>query len=200
MRATSSLLPLLLALALPKLAGAQALSPDAPRPAYLRVGVGLTETRGTTYPIARAFVEYAPLLGQHWGWAGRLVGVTGAPTHGLESQLPHQNYRAGYAQAEGRWYPWGNQRRLTVAFGAGGFVGYYRLNSYDYIRGLYDRVVDYRLASAQGIHAGVLGSVNAEVGLGAAQRWRAGLQVLKETGRGGITSFNTYSLTLARRF
>lgn len=126
--------------------------------------------------------------------------MAGAPTQGLESQVPHQNYRAGYAEAEGRWYPWGNQRRLTLALGAGGFAGYYRHNGYDYFQGVDDRLVEYRLASEQGFHAGVLGSVNAEVGLGAAQRWRAGLQALKETGRGGVTSFTTYSLTLTRRF
>lgn len=68
MRATSSLLPvsfLLLAFALPELAGAQTLPADTPHPAYLRVGLGRTEATGTTYHSARAFVEYAQLLGVH---------------------------------------------------------------------------------------------------------------------------------------
>ena len=199
MRPAPLLLPLLFATALPGLAGAQALAPDVPRPAYLRVGVGRTEGAGTIYHSARAFVEYAPLLGRHWGWAGRLAGVAGAPTQGLESQVPHQNYRAGYAEAEGRWYPWGNHRRVTVALGAGGFAGYYRHNGYDYFQGVNGRLVDYGLAAQQGFHAGLLGSVNAEVGLGAAQRWRAGLQILKQTGLGGVTAFTSHSLTLGYR-
>ena len=151
------------------------------------------------YGCARFFVEYEPMLGRHWGVAGRLVGVGGAPGQGLEKQAPNQNYKAGYAEAEALWYPLGNEHRLTFALGAGGFAGYYKHNSYSFLRGNSGRLVEYELLAHQGFLAGGLASLNLEVGLGESQRWRLGLKSVMQSGYGGISSFTSHSLTLARR-
>lgn len=168
------------------------------RPAYLRVGLGRTEA-APMYYCARFSVEYQPLLGQHWGVAGRLAGVAGKPTQGLEGQAPNQNHKAGYVEAEALWYPFGNKRRVTFALGAGGFVGYYQYNTYAFLSGISGQLVDHELKSYSGSHAGVLGSLNVEVGLGNTQRWRLGIKSLAQSGQGGITSYKSHSLTLARR-
>ncbi|MDO7853136.1 hypothetical protein [Hymenobacter convexus] len=175
---------------------------DAPsHPAFLRMGVGRTEAAGPTYHCLRVAVEYTRLLCRHWGASGRLVGIGGQPQEGMASQLPNQNYRAGYAEAEALWYPFGNARRVLFAVGAGGFAGYYQHNGYSFV-GNYAEApyLRYSLATWQGAHAGLLGSLNLEVGLGTTQRWRVGGKVMKETGLGGVTAFTSHSLTLARRF
>ena len=219
------LLPVLAALALPLAATAQSASPAAGaaashrcvltwaaqkpsaaapvpgRVSYFRLGVGRTEGAGVYYDCARLSLEYVTLAGRHWGAGGRLVGIAGAPWEGTQSQIPNQNYKAGYAEAEGFWYPFGNNQRVTVAVGAGGFAGYYRNNSYSSIGNYPDApYLRYILASHEGMHAGLLGSLNLEVGLGTTQRWRVGGKVMKETGLGGVTTFTSHSLTLARRF
>ena len=219
------LLPVLAALALPLAAPAQSASPDAGaaashcgvrtwaaqkpavatpvpgRVSYLRLGLGRTEGAGVYYGCARLSLEYVTLVGRRWGAGGRLVGIAGAPWEGTQSQIPHQNYTAGYAEAEGFWYPFGNNQRVTLAVGAGGFAGYYRNNGYSSIGNYPDApYLRYVLASHKSLHAGLLGSLNLEVGLGTTQRWRVGGKVLKETGLGGVTAFTSHSLTLARRF
>lgn len=219
------LLPVLAALSLPLAAPAQSASPDAGaaashcgvltwaaqkpavatpvpgRVSYLRLGLGRTEGAGVYYGCARLSLEYVTLLGRRWGAGGRLVGIAGAPWAGTQRQLPNQNYRAGYAEAEGFWYPFGNHQRVTLAVGAGGFAGYYRNNGYSSFGNYPDApYLRYVLASHEGLHAGLLGSLNLEVGLGTTQRWRVGGKVLKETGLGGVTAFTSHSLTLARRF
>ena len=122
-----------------------------------------------------------------------------APTRGLEGQAPNQNYKAGYAEAEVLWYPFGNASRLIFALGAGGFAGYYQHNGYESLSSVSGQLVDYKLRATQGILAGGIGSFNLEVGLGQAQHWRVGLKSLAQSGYGGITSFTSHSLILARR-
>ena len=102
--------------------------------AYLRLNVGTTFDALKYYRCARVAVEYAPMLTRHVGLAGRLAGVAGTPSasnlYGTWiDQMPNQNYKAGYAEAEALYYPFGNQKRVRFAVGAGGFVGY-RLNSW----------------------------------------------------------------------
>ncbi|MBF9143498.1 hypothetical protein [Hymenobacter properus] len=90
---------------------------------------------------------------------------------------------------------------MLFAVGAGGFGGYYKHNGFSFFGNYPDApYVRYSLASREGMHAGLLGSLNLEVGLGATQRWRVGGKVMKETGLGGVTSFTSHNLTLARRF
>ena len=138
---------LLVAGHLPK-AAAQEAAPRAParaanasapvRPfqvAYLRASLGVTSTLGWEYRCPRLAVEYAPMLTRHLGLAGRLVGVAGHPTASTSlygswiEQVPNQNYRAGFVEAEGLLYPFGNMRRVRFALGLGGYAGYYKLNA-----------------------------------------------------------------------
>jgi hypothetical protein len=188
----------------------QAVPSAAPAPkspfqtAYLRLNVGTTFDALKYYRCARVAVEYAPMLTHHVGLAGRLAGVAGSPSasnlYGTWiDQLPNQNYKAGYAEAEALYYPFGNQKRVRFAVGAGGFVGYYKKNSFSFANVVDNQLVDYQLTSHQGVHAGYLGSLNLEVALGTEQRWLVGLKATLQKGVGGVTDVTGQSLTLARR-
>lgn len=175
----------------------------APRPfqtAYLRAGIGACYDVNKYYRCGRYSLEYAPMLSRKVGLATRVVGVRGAPSSGLETQVPHQNYQAGYFEQEVLYYPLGLGRRVRFAVGAGGFAGYYKKNGFEYIQATAGRVDGYKLASWQGGHAGWLGSLNLEVGLGASQRWLAGLKVTTQSGASGISRTDSYNLTWGRRF
>lgn len=167
--------------------------------AYLRLGLGTSHEISYNYRCARFFVEYSPLLTRRLGLAGRLVGIAGKPTSDFEKQLPKQNYKAAYVEEEVLFYPFGADKRVRFAVGAGGFAGYYKRNGFDYINVVSGKVTDYKLASEQGVHAGYLGSLSVEAGLGAQQRWQVGLKSTIQNGIGGITTMRTHSLTLGRR-
>ena len=172
--------------------------------AYLRLNVGTTFDAQKYYRCARVAVEYAPMLTRHVGLAGRLAGVAGKPYSSnlygsWIDQVPNQNYKAGYAEAEALYYPFGNQKRVRFAVGAGGFVGYYKKNAFSSANVVSNQVVDYQLTSYQGVHAGYLGSLNLEVALGTEQRWLVGLKATLQKGTGGVTDVPAQSLTLARR-
>ncbi|WP_022826334.1 hypothetical protein [Hymenobacter norwichensis] len=144
-------------------------------------------------------MEYAPLLSRRLGLAGRLVGVIGKPTSDFEKQLPQQNYKAAYVEQEVLFYPFGSEKRVRFALGAGGFAGYYKRNSFDYVSGVSGQVTDYKLASQDGVHAGYLGSLSVEAGLGSQQRWQVGVKSTIQNGIEGVSTLRTHSLTLARR-
>ena len=208
---------LLVAGHLPK-AAAQEAAPRAParaanasapvRPfqvAYLRASLGVTSTLGWEYCCPRLAVEYAPMLTRHLGLAGRLVGVAGHPTTSTPlygswiEQVPNQNYRAGFVEAEGLLYPFGNTRRVRFAIGLGGYAGYYKLNAISSANVVAQQVVAYELTTEQGGAVGYLGSLNVEVALGKQRRWLVGLKVTRQKGLGGITNLPGQSLTIARQ-
>jgi hypothetical protein len=181
---------------------------DQPRPfqvAYLRASVGLAPTLGWHYQCPRVALEYAPMLTRHLGLAGRLAGVTGRPAASTPlygpwiKNIPNQNYRAGFLEAEGLLYPFGNTRRVRFALGVGGFVGYYQLNTFSSANIVDQQVVAYELTTHQGAAAGYLGSLNIEVALGKQRVWLLGLKATRQKGLGGITNLPGQSLTLARQ-
>lgn len=173
--------------------------------AYLRTSVGITSTLGWEYRCPRLALEYAPLLTRHLGLAGRLVGVTGHPTASTPlygrwiEQVPNQNYRAGFVEAEGLVYPFGNTRRVRFALGLGGYAGYYKLNAISSANVVDQQVVAYELATQKGGAVGYLGSLNVEVALGKQRRWLVGLKATRQKGLGGITNLPGQSLTIARQ-
>ena len=181
-------------------------SPSFPRPfqvAYLRASLGVTSTLGWEYRCPRLAVEYAPMLTRHIGLAGRLVGVAGHPTAATPlygpwiEKIPNQNYRAGFLEAEGLVYPFGNTRRVRFALGAGGYAGYYQLNAISSANVVGQQVVAYELATQQGGAVGYLGSLNVEVALGKQRVWLVGLKATRQKGLAGITNLPGQSLTLA---
>ena len=187
---------------------APARAASTPRPfqvAYLRASVGVTYTLGWEYRCPRLAVEYAPMLTRHLGMAGRLVGVAGHPTAATPlygpwiEDIPNQKYRAGFFEAEGLVYPFGNTRRVRFALGAGGFAGYYKLNAINSASVVSQQVVDYELATQQGSAVGYLGSLNVEVALGKQRVWLLGLKATRQKGLWGITNLPGQSLTLARQ-
>ena len=173
--------------------------------AYLRASLGVTSTLGWEYRCPRLAVEYAPMLTRHLGLAGRLVGVAGHPTASTPlygnwiEQVPNQNYRAGFVEAEGLFYPFGNTRRVRFAIGLGGYAGYYKLNAISSANVVAQQVVAYELTTEQGGAVGYLGSLNVEVALGKQRRWLVGLKVTRQKGLGGITNLPGQSLTIARQ-
>ena len=113
--------------------------------------------------------------------------------------MPNQNYRAGFVEAEGLLYPFGNMRRVRFALGLGGYAGYYKLNAISSANVVAQQVVVYELATEQGGAVGYLGSLNVEVALGKQRRWLVGLKVTRQQGLGGITNRPGQSLTIARQ-
>lgn len=172
---------------------------EAFRTAYLRVGIGTAPDALNSYLCTRLAVEYAPMLTTHLGLASRLVGITGKPSNWLETQAPNQNYKAAYLEQEALFYPLGHNRRVQFAVGAGGFAGYYRKNSVDWMEAVEGHLTDYRLASYQGVHAGYLGSLNLGVALGQQQHWQLGLKSTVQNGAGGNGTLFTNSFTIGRR-
>lgn len=167
--------------------------------AYLRVGLGTSYDINKYYRCARLSAEYAPMLNQRLGLSGRLVGVFGKPSSSFEKQLPNQNYKAAYVEQEILLYPFGINKRVRVAFGAGGFAGYYKKNGFSYISAVSGEVVDYGLNSQQGVHAGYIASLNLEAALGQEKRWAIGVKSTIQNGIGGVSTLRTHSLTLGRR-
>jgi len=171
----------------------------AHKPAYLRLSLGTTYDINGYYRCGRLAVEYAPTLTRHLGLAGRLVGVLGKPTDQLERQAPNQNYKAAYVEEEAIFYPFGTNKRLLFGVGAGGFAGYYKNNGFESLSAVSGKLTQYKLASWEGVHAGYIFSLNLDVAIGAAQRWRVGLKSTIQNGIGGNTTSPSHSLTLARR-
>ncbi|AIZ64002.1 hypothetical protein PK28_10440 [Hymenobacter sp. DG25B] len=169
------------------------------KPAFLRLGLGTTYDIEGYYRSARVSVEYAPMLTRKIGLASRVVGIGGKPTSGMETQLPNQNYKAGYLEQEVVFYPFGNSQRLNLGIGAGGFAGFYRLNGFNNFTAESGKVTDYTLERKQGFHGGYLLSLNLDVALGQEQRWRVGTKATLQNGALGNRHSSTYSLTLARR-
>jgi hypothetical protein len=173
--------------------------------AYLRASVGVNSTLGWEYNCPRVALEYAPILTRHLGLAGRIAGVAGQPAASTPlygtwiKDIPNQNYRAGFLEAEGLVYPFGNTRRVRFALGAGGFAGYYKLNSINSATIVDNKLTAYELDTRQGTSAGYLFSLNLEVALGKQQMWLLGLKATRQKGLGGITNLPGQSLTLARQ-
>jgi hypothetical protein len=167
--------------------------------AYLRVGLGTSYDINKYYRCARLCVEYAPMLNQRLGLSGRLVGVLGKPSSSFEKQLPNQNYKAAYVEQEILFYPFGINKRVRFALGAGGFAGYYKKNGFSHFSAVSGEVVDYGLNSQQGVHAGYIGSLNLEAALGKEQRWAVGVKSTIQNGNAGVSTLRTHSLTLSRR-
>ena len=221
MPATRYFAPLLLITGVTASAHAQAVTryapsvaqPSSARVAYLRASLGTTYTLGWEYRCARLGLEYAPMLTKHIGVAGRLVGVAGHPTAATAlygpwiADVPNQNYRAGFVEVEGLYYPFGIAHRVRFALGLGGFTGYYRLNTLNSARVVSNEVQTYELATRQGAATGYLGSLNVEVALGKERRWLLGFKATRQQGEGaslthwsrGITNLPGQSLTLARQ-
>jgi hypothetical protein len=167
--------------------------------AYLRVGLGTSYDIDKYYRCARFSVEYAPMLNRRLGLSGRLVGVLGKPSSSFEKQVPKQNYKAAYVEQEVLFYPFGAEKKVRFALGAGGFAGYYKKNTTSYISGVSGKVVDYGLATQQGVHAGYIGSLSLETALGQEQRWAVGVKSTIQNGIGGVSTLKTHSLTVGRR-
>ena len=172
--------------------------PTSTKPSYLRLGVGTAYDVGGYYRCTRLALEYAPTLSRHFGLAGRVVGVFGTPNDKLQQQLPDQNYKAGFVEAEGIYYPFGTDKRVQFGIGAGGFAGYYKKNDYTYLQATSGQVTDYSLVSNSGPYAGYLLSLNLDTAIGTKQLWRVGAKATVQNGiNGGTTS--SYNLTLAKR-
>ena len=176
------------------------------RPAFLRFSVGTMPTLNWDYTCPRLAIEYAPMLTRHLGVAARLAGVAGRPSASSGpnapwiTDVPSQNYRAGFVEAEGLLYPFGVAHRVRFAVGAGGYVSQYKLNSISSVEVSSNRVVRYELATYEGTRAGYLFSLNLEVALGQQRAWLLGLKATRQQGLGGITNLPGHSLTLARQF
>lgn len=174
-------------------------------PQYLRLQVGTMPTLTWDYPCLRLGLEYAPLLTRHLGLAGRLIGVAGQPTGSSGpygpwiKQVPNQNYRAGFVEAEALLYPLGVNHRVRFALGLGGFTGFFRQNAFSFVNVVDNQVRDYALASYGGNVTGYQGSLNLEVALGKQRVWAVGVKLLRQKGYGGITDLPRQSLTLARQ-
>lgn len=221
MASTRYFAALLLVASLATTAHAQGLTRYAPsvaqlkpaRLAYVRASLGTTYTLGYDYRCARLGLEYAPMLTPHFGLAGRLVGVAGQPTAATAlygpwiEAVPNQNYRAGFVEVEGLYYPFGTMRRVRFAVGLGGFTGYYNLNTISSANVISGQVQAYELATRQGAATGYLGSLNVEVALGKQRVWLLGFKATRQQGQGasltnlrrGITNLPGQSLTLARQ-
>jgi hypothetical protein len=169
------------------------------KPTYLRLGLGTAYDIEGYYRCAKLSVEYAPMLTRKIGLASRVVGIGGKPTSGMETQLPNQNYKAGYLEQEVVFYPFGNSQRLNLGIGAGGFAGFYRLNGFNNFTAESGKVTEYTLVRKQGFHGGYLLSLNLDVALGKEQRWRVGTKATLQNGALGNRRSSTYNLTLARR-
>lgn len=167
--------------------------------AYLRVGLGTSYDINKYYRCARLSAEYAPMLNRRLGLSGRLVGVLGKPSDSFEKQVPNQNYKAAYVEQEVLFYPFGANKKVRFALGAGGFAGYYKKNGTSYISAVSGEVVDYGLATQQGVHAGYIGSLSLETALGQEQRWLVGVKSSIQNGIGGVSTLSTHGLTLGRR-
>ncbi|WP_324672100.1 hypothetical protein [Hymenobacter sp. GOD-10R] len=141
-----------------------------PEPIDLRLGIGTTYDNEGQYRCTRITLELAPVVSKHLGTAIRLASVLGKPSSPLEKQVPNQNYKAAYLEQESIYYPLGTGKRMLLGIGAGGFVGYYKKNTYSYLKAMGGKLYDYGLASRTGLHAGFLGSVSLDVALGTAQR------------------------------
>jgi hypothetical protein len=178
----------------------------ATRPRYLRLSVGTIPDTYWTYRCLKVGIEYAPMLTKHLGVAGRLVGLAGHPTSSDPAygpwidQVPNQNCRAAYAEAEALYYPIGVSHRVRFAVGLGGFAGYYRNNAYTSGLIVAGQANWFELATYQGSLVGYLGSLNLEVALGQQRRWALGAKLTRQKGGGGITNLPGQSLTLARQF
>ncbi|WP_324672101.1 hypothetical protein [Hymenobacter sp. GOD-10R] len=168
------------------------------KPAYLRLGVGTTYEITGGYRCERLALEYAPTLTNHLGLASRVAFVFGKPTDKLERQVPNQNYKAGYIEQEAIFYPFGTDKKILFGLG-GGFLGYYKKNTYSSFSAVAGTLKDYTLAAHDGFHGGYLLSLNLDMAVGTAQRWRIGLRSSIQNGTGGNTTSPTHSLTFARR-
>lgn len=187
---------------------APSIAADRVRPfqvAYLRATVGVNPTIGWEYRCPRVAVEYAPMLTRHLGLAARLAGSAGRPSASTAlygswiKEIPNQNYRAGFFEAEGLVYPFGNTHRVRFALGVGGFAGLYKLNTISSATIVDNKVVAYELDTRQGASAGYLGSLNLEVALGKERVWLLGLKATRQKGLGGVTNLPGQSLTIARQ-
>lgn len=167
--------------------------------AYLRVGFGTSYDIDKYYRCARLSAEYAPMLNRRLGLSGRLVGVLGKPSDSFEKQVPNQNYKAAYVEQEVLFYPFGADKKVRLALGAGGFAGYYKKNGTSYISAVSGKVVDYGLTTQQGVHAGYIGSLSLETTLGQEQSWAVGVKSTIQNGIGGVSTLKTHSLTVGRR-
>jgi hypothetical protein len=125
--------------------------------------------------------------------------VFGKPTSQFERQAPNQNYKAGYVEQEAIFYPFGTDKKVLFGVGGGGFLGYYKKNTYSSLSAVSGKLTDYQLATHEGFYGGYLLSLNLDVAVGAAQRWRVGLRSSVQNGTGGNTTSPTHSLTIARR-
>ena len=174
-------------------------------PQYVRLQVGTTPTITWHYPCLRLGLEYAPMLTRHLGLAGRLVGVAGQPTGSSGpygpwiKQVPNQNYRAGFVEAEALLYPFGINHRVRFALGLGGFTGFFKQNAFSFVNVVDNQVRDYALSSYGGNVTGYQGSLNLEVALGKQRVWAVGVKLLRQKGYSGITNLPGQSFTLARQ-
>lgn len=173
--------------------------------AYLRASLGVAPTLGWEYSCPRLALEYSPMLTRHLGLAARVAGTAGRPSASTAlygswiKDIPNQNYRAGFFEAEGLLYPFGNTRRVRFALGAGGYAGYYKLNAIRSATIVDNKVVAYEHDTRQGGAVGYLGSLNIEVALGKERVWLLGLKATRQKGLHGITNLPGQSLTLARQ-
>lgn len=179
--------------------------PRASHAAYLRASMGVTPTKNWEYRCAKLGLEYAPMLTSHLGLAGRVAAVVGAPTASapiygpwIES-MPNQNYRAGFVEAEGLYYPLGTSHRVRFAVGLGGFAGSYTQNTFTTATIVSNELQSFTSETRRGTAVGYLGSLNLEVALGQERNWLLGLKATRQYIVHGVTNLPGQSLTLARK-
>ncbi|OUJ73016.1 hypothetical protein BXP70_14300 [Hymenobacter crusticola] len=171
----------------------------APEPIDLRLSLGTTYDGEGAYRCTRVALEFAPAISKNLGTVIRLASVVGRPNSLLERQAPNQNYKSAYLEQESVFYPFGIHKRIRLGIGVGGFVGYYEKNTYAYLKAVAGKLTDYSLVSREGMHAGLVGSLNLDVAIDAAQRWHFGIKSAVENGIGSNRISPAHSLTVARR-
>ncbi|OWP63339.1 hypothetical protein CDA63_09970 [Hymenobacter amundsenii] len=112
-------------------AQAQAQQTASPVNPLWRVGVGGSFNGSGDYPVLKAHMEYAPLLGAHVRSASRLAYIGNSDPIVLDGvfRVP-QSYRAANLEQEFHWLPFGGNRAVELGVGGGGFVGYAKSESY----------------------------------------------------------------------
>lgn len=165
------------------------------RPALLRVGMGVSLSSSSDFPVLRTHLEYAPQFGQHVRLGSRLAYLGGtefkryafsSSSGSSEFAVPH-SYRAVNAEQEIYWLPFGANKRVEFGVGGGGFLSYYRATSVAAIT--YGLDANYRVETfsyvprrQQNVHAGFITSLYVDMALDPAAKWRLGGRLSLQSG------------------
>lgn len=178
---------------------------DAPhRPHLLDFGAGQALNGSGDYLCLKTHLGYTYALGRHLSLGPRLALISGAGTTEFSANdFVPVSYQAVNVEAEAYYAPFGNDRRLVFALGAGAYAGHTR--QYDFTLLTYRRdnrtgesTVAFRSRKTVGLHAGYVASLNADYAVDYQQRWLVGLKVALQNDTYGNIQLGS-QLRLARR-